>query len=181
MSVAVLVYAGMLELELGAALSVFSLAGGAGAARTVARTRASVLGAGGLVTTPEVMFAALEPPQAVFVPGGPGAAKLGRDPLVKGFLAAQRARGVPVGASGGGVLALGEAGLLAARTVVAGADLEGMVWAYGPAEVRAQGLAEDKGVLTALGGLFALDVALRLAAAVWGEEAARQAARRLGR
>lgn len=175
-----LVFAGVLEIELGAALSVFALAGGEGAARTVARSRASVVGAGGLVTTPEVMFAALAPPEAVFVPGGPGAARAARDPLVKGFLAAQRARGVPIGASGSGVLTLGEAGVLQDHTVTTSPDLADTVWGFGPADVQAGRVTEEDGLITAPGGLGALDVALRLAGRVWGEGRAADTARRLG-
>ncbi|AFZ68905.1 DJ-1/PfpI family protein [Deinococcus peraridilitoris] len=180
MSVAVLVYAGVLELELGAALSVFSLAGGDGATRTVARSRASVVGSGGLVTTPEVMFAALEPPEGVFVPGGVGAARMSRDPLVQSFLRAQHARGVPMAASGSGVLALGEAGLLEGLVVSTSADLEDTVWGYSPSDVLSGGLSEDSDRISSHGGLGALDAALCLAARLWGTAAATGAARRLG-
>ena len=181
MSVAVLVYAGVLEIELGAALTALTLTGGEGVARTVARSRASVVGAGGLVTTPEVMFAALEPPEGVFVPGGPGAARLARDPLVKAFLAAQRARGVPIAASGSGVIALGEAGLLDGRVIASAGDAADAAWGYGPADVRPIGVSDDDGVITAPGGLGALDATLRLAARLWGDLRAEETAGRLGR
>lgn len=180
MTVAVLVYAGVLEIELGASLTAFTLAGGEGVARTVARSRASVVGAGGLVTTPELMFAALSPPDAVYVPGGPGAHRLARDPLVRAFLSAQAARGVLIGASGSGLLALGEAGLLDGKAVCAPPDLEGEVRGYG-ATVHEGSVLQDGTLVTAPGGLGALDVALRLAVHLWGEGRAADTARRLGR
>ena len=180
MSVAVLVYAGMLEIEVGAAMTVLSLTGGEDAVRTTARSRATVVGAAGLVTTPEVMFAALEPPTAVFVPGGPGATRLSKDTMVRHFLASQRARGIPIGASGSGVLALGEAGLLQDRAVSTARELADTVWGYGAAEVREDALTEEDGVITAPGGTGALRVALRIAALTWGEEQAASTARRLG-
>lgn len=181
MSVAVLVYPGLLEIELGAALTAFTLGGGEGTARTVARSRASVVGFGGLVTTPELIFAALEPPQGVFVPGGGGAAKLSRDPLVKSFLRAQHERGARVAASGSGILALGEAGLLKGRAVATSPDLVDTVWGYNPAEVSPGGMSEDDLIVTAGGGLGALDAALALCVHFWGAETAREVGRRLDR
>lgn len=179
-SVAVPVYAEVWDLELGAALTLLRLAGGPGAAHTAARSRASVVGAGGLVTTPQLIFAALPEPAAVFVPGGPGAQKAARDPLLREFLRAQAARGVPLGASGSGVLALGEAGLLQDRVVAVSPELADTVWGFGPAELRAGGWVQDGPIVTARGGLGALDVTLALAAACWGAEAAQEAATRVG-
>lgn len=179
-SVAVPVYADLWDLELGAALTLLRLAGGAGAAHTVARSRTSVVGAGGLVTTPQLIFAALPEPAAVFIPGGPGAQKAARDPLLREFLRAQAARGIPLGASGSGVLALGEAGLLKDRVVAVTAELADTAWGFAAGEVRAGGWAQDGPIVTARGGLGALDVTLALAALVWGEAAAQDAAGRVG-
>lgn len=181
MSVAVIVYNGLLELELGAALTALNLGGGEGTTRTVSRSRASVVGVGGLVTTPEVMFASLEPPRAVFVPGGPGAARLAKEPLAKTFLASQAARGAWIAASGSGLLALGAAGLLRGRDISAAPDLAEDLWDFGPSAVHTSGVAEDGGVITAPGGLGALDVALRLCVHLWGQDTSVSVAHRLGR
>ncbi len=178
-SVAVPVYAEVWDLELGAALTVFRLCGGVNAAHTVARSRASVVGAGGLVTTPQLIFAALPEPAAVFVPGGPGAAKAARDPLLREFLRDQSARGVILAASGSGVLALGEAGVLRDRRVATSPELVDTVWGHDASDVQAGGWLQDGPLVTARGGVGALHAALAVSAAVWGPDAARDAAQRL--
>ncbi|WP_027481568.1 DJ-1/PfpI family protein [Deinococcus pimensis] len=178
-SVAVVVFPGVLELELGAALTVFSLAGGEGTARTVARSRASIVAAGGLVTTPELMFAAVEPPGAVFVPGGPGAMRAARDPLVRTFLKAQHARGAMIAATGAGVLVLGESGLVGGMTVSAPRDLEGALTDYGAARVVTDDLSQEGGLITSPGMLGAVDAALRVVRLCWGEEREAEVSARL--
>ncbi|MEW6421580.1 MAG: transcriptional regulator [Deinococcota bacterium] len=85
--IALPVYAGVSELELGLMVAVCRLCGGAGAARTVNRSRASIVTAGGLVSTPHVLYAALPKPAGLLLPGGPGAQKAARDPLLREFLA----------------------------------------------------------------------------------------------
>jgi cyclohexyl-isocyanide hydratase len=172
--VAVPVYAGVSELELGIMVTVCRLCGGPDTVRTVSRSRASIVTAGGLVSTPHVLYAALPEPAAVLVPGGPGALKAARDPLLRSFLAAHAP--LPTGASGSGLLLLGEAGTLRGREVGGPADLADTLWGHGVKDVRAGGTVTDAGLCTAPGGLPALHVA----AALWGPDAAAEAARRLG-
>lgn len=174
------VYPGLLELELGAVLTLCALAGGDGAAHTVARSRASIVTAGGLVMTPELMFAALEPPRAVFVPGGVGAARAARDPLVRNLVRAQRERGAVIGAAGSALRILGEAGLLEGRVVSTDPDLAATLAEFHPSEVRGGELSDDDGLVTARGLLGALDVGLRLVRFGWGEDREAEVRGRLG-
>ncbi|GAA5531839.1 transcriptional regulator [Deinococcus aluminii] len=176
--VAIPVYAGVSELELGLMVAVCRLCGGEGRARTVNRSRASIVTAGGLVSTPHVLYAALPEPAALLIPGGPGAQKAARDPLLREFLT--RHATLPTGASGSGLLLLGDAGLLRGRLVGGPADLADTLWGYAPDDVRPGEVVADDALTSTPGGLPALHAALAVAARVWGEEAAQDTARRLG-
>ncbi|PNY82775.1 transcriptional regulator [Deinococcus koreensis] len=176
--VAIPVYAGVSELELGLMVTVCRLCGGEGATLTVNRSRASIVTAGGLVTTPHVLYAALPEPVALLIPGGPGAAKAARDPLLRAFLATHA--DVPSGASGSGLLLPGEAGTLHGRRVGGPADLADTLWGYGVAEVEPGATVLDGPLCSTPGGFPALHAALHVAGLVWGAEAAQDAARRLG-
>ncbi|GGR85040.1 transcriptional regulator [Deinococcus sedimenti] len=176
--VAIPVYAGVSELELGVMVSVLRLCGGEGCVRTVNRSRASIVTAGGLVSTPHVLFAALPEPAALLIPGGPGAAKAARDPLLQGFLKAHA--GLTTGTSGSGLLLAGEAGTLDGRVVGGPAELADTLWGFTPADVRPGEAVTDGALCSAPAGFAALHPALHVASALWGEEAARDAARRLG-
>lgn len=176
--VALPVYAGVSELELGVMVTVCRLCGGEGAALTVNRSRASIVTAGGLVSTPHVLYAALPEPAALLLPGGPGALKAARDPLLKAFLSSHAS--LPIGASGSGLLLLGEAGVLTGREVGGPADLTDTLWGHGAADVHPGEVWTDASLCTTPGGFPALHAALHVAAAVWGAEAAADAARRLG-
>ncbi|GGK20383.1 hypothetical protein GCM10008955_12260 [Deinococcus malanensis] len=176
--VAIPVYAGVSELELGIMVTVCRLCGGPGATRTVNRSRASILTAGGLVSTPHVLYAALPEPAALLLPGGPGAAKASRDPLLRAFLSAHAA--LPAGASGSGLLLLGEAGCLRGREIGASDNLTETLWSYEPLEIHPGQAVTDTHLRTAPAGLGAFEAALHVAGALWGEDAAGDAARRLG-
>ncbi|UBV43751.1 DJ-1/PfpI family protein [Deinococcus taeanensis] len=176
--VALPVYAGVSELELGVMVTVLRLCGGEGCALTVNRSRASIVTAGGLVSTPHVLYAALPDPAALLVPGGPGAARAARDPLLRTFLAAHAH--LPLAASGSGALLPGEAGLLAGRSVGGPVELADTLWGFTPDEVRPGAVVTDGLLCTAPGGLGAVHAALHVARHVWGEAAAQEAAERLG-
>ncbi|ACO46089.1 hypothetical protein DEDE109153_01870 [Deinococcus deserti] len=176
--VAIPVYAGVSELELGIMVTVCRLCGGPDATRTVNRSRASILTAGGLVSTPHVLYAALPEPAALLLPGGPGAAKASRDPLLRAFLGAHPA--LPTGASGSGLLLLGEAGSLRGREIGGSEDLTESLWSYEPLDIHPGRAVTDAQLRTAPGGLGAFEAALHVAAALWGEESSSEAARRLG-
>lgn len=176
--VAIPVYAGVSELELGVMVAVLRLCGGEGCVRTVNRSRASIVTAGGLVSTPHVLFAALPEPAALLIPGGPGAAKAARDPLLQGFLRAHA--GLTTGTSGSGLLLPGEAGTLDGRVVGGPAELADTLWGFTPADVRPGEVVTDGTLCSAPAGFAALHAALHVASALWGEQAARNAAERLG-
>ena len=92
--VAIVVYPGVSELELGLMLGLLLPLGAPGTAGTpeaagltVARSRGSVMCAGGLVCTPQLIVAAAPRLSGILIPGGTGAQKAGRDPAVRDFLA----------------------------------------------------------------------------------------------
>ena len=175
--VAVPVYAGVSELELGIMVAVCRLCGGEGATRTVNRSRASILTAGGLVSTPHVLYAALPRPAGLLLPGGPGAARAARDPLLRAFLASHAA--LPVGASGSGVLLCAEADTLTGKVVGGPAELADTLWGHGVSDVRPNQSVTDGTLCTTPAGFAALRAAVHVAGLVWGAEAAQDAARRL--
>lgn len=176
--IAIPVYAGVSELELGLFVTVCRLCGGEHAARTVNRSRASIVSAGGLVMTPHFMYATLPEPAALLIPGGPGASKAARDPLLKGFLLAHQT--LPTGIGGSGALLYGETGLLAGRTIGGPAELQDTLWGYQPDEILAGEVVQDGQLLTTPSGLPALKAALHVATAIWGAKAAAEAVGRLG-
>ena len=190
--VAVLVYPGVNELELGLMLGLLTplgLPGSAGtpdaAALTVARSRGSVMCAGGLVCTPQLIFAAAPALAGVLIPGGLGAQKAGRDPALRECLAQARANRLPLGVVGSGLLLAGEAGLLEGRSVGCPALLADTVWGYLPADLQQErSVSDTPAELSALysgpGHLSAAAVVLAFAAKVWGPEQARQTAERTG-
>ena len=190
--VAILVYPGVSELELGLMLGLLSPLGTRGsvgtpgaAVLTAARSRGSVLCAGGLVCTPQLIFAAAPPLAGLLIPGGLGAHKAGRDPAVRAVLAQAQAGRVPVGICGSGLLLAGEAGILADRVLGCPAPLADTVWGYLPADLQPDRAVSDvqagrAAMYSGPGGLKATAVILSLAAQVWGVERARQAAERAG-
>lgn len=175
--VAIPVYAGVSELELGIMVTVCRLCGGEGATLTVNRSRASIVTAGGLVSTPHVLYAALPDPVAILIPGGPGAARAARDPLLRAFLSAHAA--LPCGASGSGLLLPGEAGTLVGRIVGGPADLADTLWGFGVADVQSGQTVTDGILCTTPGGFPALDAAVHVATEIWGADVAQAAVQRL--
>jgi putative intracellular protease/amidase len=154
-------------------------------ALTMARTRGSLLCAGGLVCTPQLMFAAAPKLAGVLIPGGLGAQKAGRDPALRTLMAQAQADGLPVGVCGSGLLLAGEAGLLRDRVVGCPAPLADTVWGYLPADLQADQMVHDcpagAGALySGSGGLNAVRVVLALAEQLWGAEQAKLAAERVG-
>lgn len=125
-----------------------------------------------------MLFAALPEPAALLIPGGPGAAKAARDPLLQGFLRAHAA--LTTGTSGSGLLLPGEAGTLDGRVLGGPAELADTLWGFTPADVRPGEVVTDGALCSAPAGFAALHAALHVTSALWGDEAARDAAERLG-
>jgi len=191
--VAIVVYPGVSELDVGLMLGLLTPLGGpntAGtpdaAALTVARTRGSLLCAAGLVCTPQLIYAAAPPALAgVLIPGGLSAQKVGRDPATRAFLARARAARLPIGVVGGGLLLAGESGLLGGRAVGCPAALADTVWGYSPDDVRPGETVSDTpegaaAIYSGPGGLGTAPVVLALISRLWGDEQAQQAAARVG-
>lgn len=175
--IAVPVYAGVNELELSLMVTLARLCGGEQAIRTVNRSRASIVTAGRLVMTPHVLYAALPEPAALFIPGGPGAARAARDPLLKSFL--QMHLALPVGVSGSGVLLAGEGGLLTGRSVGCAPEFVDTVWNYEPAEVQPGQVVSDGHLTTTPAGFTAWQAAQAVALALWNTEVVREAVARI--
>lgn len=175
--IAIPVYAGVSELELSLMVTLARLCEGEDAVRTVNRSRASIVTAGGLVMTPHVLYAALPEPAALYLPGGPGAGKASRDPLLKAFL--QTHAQLPTAATGSGLLLAGEGGLLTGRSIGGPAEFADTLWGFDPAEVRAGEVVADGPLLTTPSGLSALRAATFIASVLWGAGAAQEALSRL--
>ena len=190
LQVGVLLYAGVSELEVGLMLGLLQHLGEAArvgtpgaVAVTLARSRGSVVCAGGLVSTPQLIFAAAPPLAGVLIPGGLGAQKAGRDPAAREFLQQRAALGVPLGVCGSGLLLAGEAGLLQSRLLGCPPELSDTVWGYSPADLNSgETVADETGPAldTGPGGLNALQITLRLAARLWPAAAVAQAAQNVG-
>ncbi|ULH15409.1 transcriptional regulator [Deinococcus sp. KNUC1210] len=190
--VAVLMYPGVSELDVGLMLGLLRsldvperVGTPDAAAVTLARTRGSLSCAGGLVSTPQFMFAAAPPLAGVLIPGGLGAQKAGRDAVIREFLSQQAAKRVPLALCGSGVLLAGEAGLLRTREVGCAPELSETVWGYLPDDLRpGEVVADEREDAAALysgpGGLAGLPVMLRLAERLWPAEAVARAASLIG-
>jgi cyclohexyl-isocyanide hydratase len=148
---------------------------------TVARSRASVVTAGGLVITPGYAYASAPEPDALLVPGGPGAVKAGRDPATRAYLRDLAGRLRFLASVSTGALALGEAGLLEGLSVTTWRPQLESLWAYGPAEVLEDRVVRNPGGRLFAGGPAAgLDLALEIVADALGQEVANRTAEHLG-
>ncbi len=185
MNIAVLIYHEVLELEPAGILTVFRTAARYSEtelhAYTVSRTRASVLGASGLVMTPTYAFSAAPEPDALFVPGGGGVDRLVKDATTAQYLKTQATRVKNLCASTSGVLLLGEAGLLADQRVTTFPSLLETVWKFNPGDVLEQPIVKNEsGRWFAARSHGAALLALEVVAAHVSEEAARETALHLG-
>ena len=189
MRIAILAYHDVLELDLVGPHTVFrtasrySLEAGGSELEvfTVARSRASIVGAGGLVMTPNFAFMGAPDPDVLVVPGGPGAEKAGKDAVTRSYLREQAARVQVLAGVSTGALTLGEAGLLEGLTVTTWPPRLEQLWGYNPADVTEQRVVKNDG-----GRYFAaevsagLDVALEIVSDVIGREVALKTASHLG-
>ncbi len=177
MNVAVLLYNAAADLD---ALGVYSVLGAAKpllaeealALYTVARSRMSVVTAGGLIITPHWAFMSAPPPDVLVVPGGDLGA-VTKDRAVMGYLKEQTPRVKLCLAVGTGAFLLGELGFVR--------DLDATTWAgaldklrdYEPGRVLDAPLVKnDNGRWFAGGGAKGLAAALELLGELFGEEVA---------
>jgi cyclohexyl-isocyanide hydratase len=187
--IAILVYHEVLELDLAGPHTVFRTASRyaveAGHPElevfTVARSRSSVLGAGGLVMTPNYAFMGAPDPDVLVVPGGPGAEKAGKDSVTRTYLREQAARVRFLAAVSTGSLTLGEAGLLEGLTVTTWVPRLEQLWQYNPADVVATRLLRvSSGRYFAAEVSAGMDLALEVVAESLGRPVAEKTAAHLG-
>ena len=152
MNIAVLIYHDVLDFEVSSALTIFKTAQRFTQTPlevyTVHRTRASVLGASGLVMTPSYAIAAAPEPDVLIVAGGAGIEKLYKDTTTKEFATKHQAKLIILGTNA--ALLWGEYGLLERRTITAFPTLLETLWKYNPTDVLETQVAVD-GNLRSLG------------------------------
>jgi transcriptional regulator GlxA family with amidase domain len=147
MNIAVLIYHDVLDYEVSSAMTAFKTA-----ARftqtpleiyTIHRTRASVLGASGLVMTPGYAMSAAPEPDILIVPGGAGIEKLFKDSISKEYFKNQVPKVKHLLLGTNAALLLGEYGLLEQRSITAFPNLLETLWKYNPADVTEQRIQTD--------------------------------------
>jgi transcriptional regulator GlxA family with amidase domain len=174
--VAVLVFPGVTLLDVAAPLQVLGRLDHPFRALLVAE-RHDALGTDTPVALiPHATYDDVPAPEALIVPGGGlGLIRAMVDPGVTGYVAAAGARASIVGAACTGSLLLAAAGLLEGRQAATH-------WGYAPllerlgARYRAERVVQDGTFITAAGGTAVVDMALRVAASLAGEAAARRIA-----
>ena len=184
-NIAVLIYFGALELELTGTLTVFRTAAKYTDtelnAYTVSRTRASVVGASGLVMTPTYAFSAAPEPDALFVPGGSSLDRMLKDAPTREYLKTQGERVQYLCASSSGALLLGDAGLVAGQFVTTFPSLQETLWKYDPADVRSDEIVRNpNGRLFSSRSSGAALMALEVVGRCVSPEVAAQTAQHLG-
>lgn len=146
MNIAILIYHDVLDFEVSSAMTIFKTA-----ARftqtplevfTTHRTRASVLGASGLVMTPSYAISAAPTPDVLIIPGGAGIEKLVKDVITKEYLLANKNIQHLILGSNAAIL-LGEYGLLENRAVTVFPALLETIWKFNPSEVKAEPMVQD--------------------------------------
>jgi transcriptional regulator GlxA family with amidase domain len=149
---------------------------------TIARSRMSVVAAGGLLVTPNYAFTATPPKlDVLIIPGGPGIERAGRDVAIRNFVQLQASSGVRLAAVSTGALLLGMYGLLAGLRVTTWPPRLEQLWQYNPNEVIEIMLLEnDNGWLFSGHSLAGLQLGLRLVEQCCGQEMAMRVALHLG-
>ncbi|HEX5959510.1 MAG TPA: DJ-1/PfpI family protein [Hyphomicrobiaceae bacterium] len=127
---------------------------------------------GGLRFVPNTTFAACPQLDLICVPGGPGTTPLMADSEVLDFLRRQAAGARYVTAVCTGALVLGAAGLLAGRRATTHWSAHHLLSAFGATPV-AERVVVDGNLITGGGVTAGIDFALRVVAAISGEEAAK--------
>jgi transcriptional regulator GlxA family with amidase domain len=130
---------------------------------TLAKTRASIRGAGGLVMTPTYAFAGAPQPDILVVPGGLGAEKISKDLQTKEYLRSQAARVRFLLSISSGALLLGEANLLTDLDVTTSPALSETIWKYNPGGVlEARETKNPNGRWFAASAMSGIELALEL-------------------
>jgi cyclohexyl-isocyanide hydratase len=144
-NIAVLVYHDVLDFEVASAMTVFKTANRflepPLEVYTIHRTRASVLGASGLVMTPSYAMSGAPQPDVLVIPGGAGIEKLVRDAISAEFIKKSQAKYTLLGSNG--AILYGEYGLLENKSITVFPALSETVWKFNPAEVHTSPIAQD--------------------------------------
>jgi cyclohexyl-isocyanide hydratase len=139
----------------------------------VARTREPVRTDRGLVITPSMSFAEAPPLDLLAVPGGPGTDAAILDAETVAFVRNQGAAARHIFGICTGSLLLGAAGLLRGRRAGSHWSARDLLAQFG-AEVRDDRMTIDGHIYTAGGVTSGIDMALRLAADLAGEDVAQR-------
>jgi transcriptional regulator GlxA family with amidase domain len=149
---------------------------------TIARSRMSVVAAGGLLVTPNYAFTATPPKlDVLIIPGGPGIERAGRDVAIRNFVQLQAGSGVKLAAVSSGALLLGMYGLLTGLRVTTWPPRLEQLWQYNPEEVVEIMLLEnDNGWLFSGHSVAGLQLGLRLVERCCGQQLAQRVAVHMG-
>jgi transcriptional regulator GlxA family with amidase domain len=144
-NIAVLIYHDVLDFEAASAMTAFKSAKRFTETPlevfTLHRTRASVLGASGLVMTPSYAMSGAPEPDVLVVPGGAGIEKLVRDATTKDFMQNARPKHTILGSNA--PILYGEYGLLEGKSITVFPALQETVWKFNPSEVLSSPVARD--------------------------------------
>lgn len=181
MRVAILLFQNVLELDAVGPHTIFRTAARYAPepvdVTTVGRSRAPVVGSGGMVVVPNLAFAASPEFDVLVVPGGPGADAAGRDPPTVAFLQAAAGRARVVASVCTGAMTLGGAGLLRGLVATTWAGRLEDLWLHDPKDVVAARVVRNPGGRYVGGGVTAgIDVALAILHDAFGPEVARATA-----
>jgi putative intracellular protease/amidase len=142
---------------------------------------ASLVLAAGLRAAPNYSLGNAPEADVLVLPGGPGAARLATDPIVRHFVEQRAQASRFVLAIGTGAALLGAAGLLEGLPVPAGANDRGVLSPYRPGdEVEEHYLRANRTIYFSRGGTATIGALLEILENLHGNEAATAAAAELG-
>jgi cyclohexyl-isocyanide hydratase len=148
---------------------------------TLAKTRASIRGLGGLVMTPTYAFAGAPQTDILVAPGGLGAEKISKDLQTKEYLRAQATRVKFLVSISSGALLLGEANLLTDLDVNTIPALIETIWKYNPGNVlETRNTKNPNGRWFAASASAGIELALELVELEFDSDIARKTRRNLG-
>jgi transcriptional regulator GlxA family with amidase domain len=149
-NIAVLIYHDVLDFEVSSAMTAFKTAKRFTElpleVYSIHRTRASVLGASGLVMTPSYAMSGAPEPDVLVVCGGAGIEKLVRDASTKDYVQTKRPKYTILGSNA--PILYGEYGLLEGRSITVFPALAETVWKFNPSEVLFGAVAKDADLLS---------------------------------
>ncbi len=150
MHIGILLFHDVSESEIAQSLNIFAVAKKLSndqnkmETNTLAKTRFSVVGLGGLVMTPAYAFTASPPDIDVLViPGGSGAERASKDAQTRSYIQRTMPKLKHILCVGSGALILGEADLLTDLSVSTSPSVAESIWKFNPSQVTDAGLVEN--------------------------------------